>query len=284
MQPGARAWAAAALLACAALAARAQEAVATIVDGPATLVRELGRHRLVEGVRLRAGDLVETGADTRVLRLELADGGHANLGPSTRLMVGPPRAMDRRRPPAPLYLLQGWLKSDRPVASPLLHVTAAAGPLVLQVADDGVQAFSESGGATLADRRADGAPVTLTGGQLFARPANGPRTLQPRPSPAFLERLPRAFLDTLPALASRFEGRSVAAPPLAAPRYEDLQPWLQAEPALRRALLPRWTPLARQPEFRRALQDALPAHPEWEPVLFPERFRPASAARAAPSR
>ena len=37
---------------------------------------------------------------------------------------------------------------------------------------------------------------------------------------------------------------------------------------------------AREPAFRAALAEHLGNHPEWEPVLFPERFtKAASAAR-----
>jgi hypothetical protein len=41
---------------------------------------------------------------------------------------------------------------------------------------------------------------------------------------------------------------------------------------LRRPLVQRWRSKAREPAFRAALVANLAAHPEWDPVLFPEKY------------
>ena len=62
----------AALLAGCALAATAapRAPLVTMLDGEATLLRDGTRYALAEGVRLQAGDLLATGPNTRLLRIE----------------------------------------------------------------------------------------------------------------------------------------------------------------------------------------------------------------------
>jgi len=260
--------------------AQAAPTVATIVEGPATLIRDTTRFALVEGVRLQPGDIVHTADTTRLVRLELADGGYANLGPTTQLLLGP-RVPDKLRKPAPLYLLSGWLKTASPVMSPAADVTEPQGPVVVALQPAGLQVFSETTAATVVERRAGASPVALKSGQLFERLGQARAATLPRPTPAFLQQLPPPFLDTLPARAELFKAREVKPKPLGEVTYDDIAGWLAAEPALRRALQPRWTPLARQAEFRKALAARLSAHPEWERTLFPERFQPPAASAPA---
>jgi hypothetical protein len=74
--------------------------------------------------------------------------------------------------------------------------------------------------------------------------------------------------------------------PKAAPdfSYADVEPWLKAEPALRKPLVQRWRAKAREPAFRAALVSNLKAHPEWDPILFPEKYLPKHASAPAGSR
>jgi len=53
------------------------------------------------------------------------------------------------------------------------------------------------------------------------------------------------------------------------PTYAELEPWLTAEPALRRRFPKRFGARAAEPEFRKALIAHLSSHREWQPVLFP---------------
>jgi hypothetical protein len=50
--------------------------------------------------------------------------------------------------------------------------------------------------------------------------------------------------------------------------------WLKAESSVRRPLMQRWRGKVREPAFRNALVANLSAHPEWDPILFPEKYKP----------
>ena len=71
-----------------------------------------------------------------------------------------------------------------------------------------------------------------------------------------------------------FKDRPVQAKDAPAFGYTDVQSWLQAEPSVRRPLMQRWRAKAREPAFRTALIANLAAHPEWDPILFPEKYKP----------
>jgi hypothetical protein len=59
---------------------------------------------------------------------------------------------------------------------------------------------------------------------------------------------------------------------------------MQAEPALRRPLMSRWRGKLQEPAFRAAVAAHMSAHPEWDPILFPEKYRPKEPVRPAASR
>lgn len=265
-------------------------ATATIVDGSPTLLRASSKFTLVEGSRLAAADIVETGA-ARHLRLEFADGVLLDLGPSTSVQLAPQLARDRTRRGARVYLRQGTAKLSVPNPAP-----AATGPLLVAerldlrssrrgvvVLVDGadVGVFAESGEAELAERRGGKlqAAVRLKEGEFFTGSA-----VTSSAQPGFIARLPKPFLDTLPARAALFKSQEPASVGAGALVYADVQPWIDAEPALRAGFVTRWRALARQPEFRKGLEQGLAAHPEWDRVLYPEKYLPpASAPTAAPA-
>jgi len=252
--------------------------IATIVDVGAVLVRGADRFAIAEGLALKPEDILETG-ENAFLRVELDDRGAIELGPSTRVLLLTRAA----RAPRLAYLLQGWIKvasgdaraaAFRGVGAPGVDVAELAGTLVLQAGGDGLSAFVERGEARAVEQRAAGAPVPhpLRAGGFLTRPAGAKATRAERPSEAFLRALPPPFRDTLPELAGRFAGRTMAPKPLPALRYEEAEPWLVSEPSLRREFVRRWRARASDPAFRASLVANLRAHPEWEPVLFPERF------------
>jgi hypothetical protein len=103
------------------------------------------------------------------------------------------------------------------------------------------------------------------------------------PSKAFVADMPRDFRDSLPPLAAKFGDRPVQLTPAGDFGYADIERWLKAEPSVRRPLMSRWRPKVREPAFRSALIANLSAHPEWDPILFPEKYLPKNppVARAA---
>lgn len=245
----------------------------TILDGDAFLLRGSDRLALAEGVELQQDDILQVPADSRLARIEYPDGLTLALGPGSSALVAPRLADDRAG--ARIYLLTGWAKLAAPkdvkamLSSPTLDYATTGGTVVLSLQAQGTQLFTESGDTTIS---IDGAPGrTLKTGELFSlqAAAGSKPELTNRPTQAFVATLPRAFMDALPLRAAKFQDKTVEPRKLGPLVYADAQPWLDAEPALRRANLSRWRPLAKDPGFRHGLSAGIKAHPEWEPILSP---------------
>jgi hypothetical protein len=275
----------AALLAgCAVAAAAAPRApLVTMLDGDATLLRDGARFALAEGVRLQAGDLLATGPGTRLLRVEFAGGLGLAFGPGSRAMLTPDLGDDMR---GGVYLLSGWVKLAAPagvsgaVRSPLADTDTTAGTLILDVQPDAAQVFAETGPSRV-QPRATGAPAqALKSGEMLTLPAGGGKPVLARgASPAFVQSMPRTFMDSLPPRFAAFSA-DVAPRRLGDMSYADAQPWIDAEAPLRRVFAERWRRLAADPQFRSGLVAGLKSHPEWATILNP----PVRAPQAAASR
>lgn len=258
------------LAALAAMPARAQGVLITLIDGEATLIDGARRVAAAPGLPLSPGTIVETGAGTAVLRLETPERAAVDLGPATRAMLLPPGFAVRNGRAPLLYLLSGWAKLSSPeknpiggLVTPAIELLPFVGSAVVSAGKAGTSVFAESGALELAERT--GARRTpLRGGALF-----GGGAVEAKPPAEWLARVPRAFRDTLPRRGAAFAERTVAATVLPGPSYAQLADWLAAEPALRREFPRRFEALAQEPAFRRELQQRLGAHPEWARVLNP---------------
>ncbi len=282
-----RSWLAACAFGPGLAGAQAAQVTLTLLEGPAALVIGAQAFDAQEGLRLAAGTLIETGANTGLLRLEAADGSLIDLGPGSRALLQPAR----RGTAAPgLYLLSGWVKlqsgaqqAHGGLLSPQVELESAQGSVVLQVSSGLVALFCESGSVKLIERTGAKARQVVTAGASYQRQGGKGGELLPRPDPAWLRTVPRAFRDPIPPRLARFSASAPTPAAQPAPRYENLAAWLQGEPSLRREFPRRFAPLLRDPAFRAEVAKNLGAHPEWEPVLFPERFvKPASAPGARP--
>jgi hypothetical protein len=255
-------------------------ATLTIVDGEAVLIREAARYAPAEGVRLLREDIVETGTQGRLLRIEFPDGLIADLGPATRLQIAPKLA---GRAPGRFYLLQGWVKVTAPASlaspvfnTPLFDASAIAQRAVVLVQPQDANAFAEAGEVALTELL-DGRPlgnVTLKGEQFLTRAGAARASVAPRPTAAFIQRVPKDFLDTLPSRLERFKTREVDPTRLSGIAYDDVAAWIDAEAGLRAGFVLRWEGEARNADFRRGLVGTLRAHPEWDRTLFPEKYLP----------
>lgn len=254
----------------------------TILDGDAFLLRGSDRLALAEGVELQQDDILQVPADSRLARIEYPDGLTLALGPGSNALVAPRLAGDRAG--ARIYLLAGWAKLAAPkdvqatLASPTLDYSTTGGTAVLSLLPQGTQLFTESGDVMVTIAGAS-ARMLKAGELLGLQNAAGAKAeVGNRPTQAFVATLPRAFMDALPLRAAKFQDKTVEPRKLGPLAYADAQPWLDAEPALRRASLARWRPLAKDPEFRRGLAAGIKAHPEWEPILSPPQDRREAAA------
>jgi hypothetical protein len=259
----------------------------TILDGEALITRAAGRWRAAEGVRLQQGDILEMG-DGAFAQVELVEQTVLAVGPNARIMIGGPVRLKAERT---LYALGGWFKLTNArkdgnarafeFRSPLLEIGLLPGVVVMQLKPNEATLFAERGDLKLVERPANAA-IGLRQGQSYRRqPGTTRGTVGGSPPPQFLAELPRPFRDSLPLRGDKYKDREVQ--PKAAPdfAYADVEPWLKSELPFRRQFIERWRAKAREPAFRSALIANLSSHPEWDPVLFPEKYLPKDPAKPA---
>jgi hypothetical protein len=238
-------------------------------------------------VRVQQGDLIDT-ADATFVQVELADQTVLGLGPKSRIMVGGPVRLKAERT---LYALGGWFKLTNArkdgnartfeFRSPLVEIGLLPGVVVIQLKPAEAIVFAERGDLRLVERPGSTA-VGVRQGQTYRRAGAGVRgAVTPSAAPGFLAELPRAFRDSLPLRADKYRDRDIAAKPAPDFVYADVEPWLKAELPFRRQFIERWRAKARDSAFRSALIANLSAHPEWDPVLFPEKYLPKEPVRGA---
>jgi hypothetical protein len=265
-----------ALIACPLVAAAADPvATVTLLEGPAGLVRGVARYALAEGVRMQSGDIIEVG-DKGLAQIEFPDGVALALGAGTRMLaVSIPRGKSAA---GDYYVMHGALKvagvnksARLRFSTPIFTLQPVEGVSVMIVRGEEGSVFIESGGARLA-----AAPETLSlkSGDFFTRKAGQKGAVAPRPSPAFIAAMPKAFLDALPSRMARYQEREVQPKRVDDVSYAEVEAWLKAPREIRRPLVSRFEPRASNPAFRSGLIANLKFHPEWDPVLFPEKYEP----------
>jgi len=266
--------------------------IVTILQGRATVIRALSQFDAAEGMRLLADDLVKTDKDT-FLRIEYEDQSSIEVGPQTQLQLNHPAARKKNRPA--LYVLEGWVKlgagkadsnGKAAFASVAMDVIDLTGVMVMRGDSASREIFAEQGTGRWVDRDPHGAePVMLKQGDfLVAAQERAPKS-QARPSADFMAALPRPFRDTLPFRYNLFKDRAVAPKDPQPFTYADVEPWLNAEPSVRRQFVVMWRRKADNAAFRASLDHDLQKHPEWDPVLHPEKYEPPPqpAASASPA-
>jgi hypothetical protein len=247
------------------------------------MVRGASRYALAEGVRLQYGDIVEVG-ERALAEVEFVDGAALSMGPSTRaLTLSLPRGAKQAR--GDFYVTQGVLKIGRVkrdsrlrIISPRLVLQPIEGAAVLLLSGDEASVFVESGSARLAGA---GRSMDLKAGEFYSGKNVQKGSLGTRPSPAFIRALPRPFLDPLPSRMARVGQRAAQPRPLRPVSYADVETWLKAPLWIRRSMPARFRSRAADPAFRAELQANLRFHPEWDPILFPEKYERNEAGAAA---
>jgi hypothetical protein len=252
------------------LNAHAQEVgtVTLLKDSPLRVIRGVSVLQGVEGIRLRQGDILETGpAATAQAQLELSGGAIVELGPSSQLFL-----YSQSGAAAEVVLLAGWLKGETTsgsfkYSSPLAAATTKGGNVLLHATAGDAEIFVERGAASVII--ASSAPVASSADKVFfTRRAGKPIIAAGRPSQDFISAMPVCFRDVLPSRLSRFAG---AKPPV--PKsdhdvsYAEIERWLTS--SWGRGLVMRFKPRLQDSAFRQAIEGHLATLPEWEPVVHP---------------
>jgi hypothetical protein len=274
-----------AAVSCCALAADPPGTI-TILEGEAQIFRGISRFVAVEGAKLAFGDIVETG-DNTFIQVELSDGSTLQMGGISRAMLN--GGTGRPKPERWVYFMNGWgkvsgarrdPKADAPydLRAPLFEIAPNAGTVVFQATPIDLQLFVERGDVRLTERQRAGAAsnVALKLGDTYTRKAVvGKGVVVHDPSPEFLAKVPRNFRDTLPSRMEKFRDREIKMKEAPDFGYADVELWLKAEPTIRRPFVQRWKAKAfKDSAFKSGIVANMSSHPEWDPVLFPEKYLP----------
>ena len=181
----------------------------TLLEGSGRLLRGATWYKLVTGARLEEADILEV-ADKTQAQVEFKAGSTVNLFGGATLYLAPAKG---KNAPTLLVLPGGWFKAvakapGLQLRTPLLEVTAAEGILVLHATKASVDFFVESGEGRVVEvmaSGADGPSREARRGEYFSRAAAGSITSVARAPRAFVEGMPRPYIDALPALAGRLK-------------------------------------------------------------------------------
>ena len=250
--------------------ALAQNALVSHAEQPPRLIRKTTVYQAPAGVRLQAGDIVESNAGT--VQIEWSNGARFALGPASSVLVN-----DAGAAPA-ASLLRGWGKfaTGAPAGgrlaldAGLLSLPAAGASGILRLAPEGTELFVESGAVAVTDNGPGGArAVAVSHEQYAARLSTRPLALAPRAPRLFVQQLPRAFLDPLVRVAAR--ARAAEPRPQREIAAADVSAWRDAAPALRRRLAAQFAVRLEDATFRNEIEDLLADQPEWRDLLRRQR-------------
>jgi hypothetical protein len=255
----------------------AQTGAVSVADGPPfSIIRGDKLLEATKGVRLLAGDLVETQPGNFVVA-ELPGGAVAALGPSTRVYL-----QERADAPTSTFLvLRGWLKLDaHETGEGGLHRAiglqlgggARQGVFVLHVAEHRDEVFHEAGMMTLLlrDDAATRSERDSKIAQFFTREDRNPVVVAPRPADPFVAAMPVPFRDSLPDGLAKSPNAKVTEPKLIREvSYADIADWLTIPRDWRGSFVRRFRGRLKDRAFFSAMDARLSLYPEWTRILHP---------------
>ncbi len=279
----------AAFLICASTSAFGQTVgVLTVVEGSVQLVRGSVSYAAAQGVALQNGDMLATDPKGQA-QIEFEDGAILNVSRGTRaLLLSPQNAGGEPG----VALQSGWAKFTRTKAAkgkpyryitPLVRLGTEGATGVLRIGEDSSEIFVESGAGRLVELSKSGSPGggrDVKGGEFVVRAAGQPLTASPRPSAEFIKAMPGYFRDDLPVFLPRVRDRNVEPAREHEATYAEVEPWLKASPPIRKPLIERFRNRAKDPQFRGKLIENLATHPEWDRILFPEKYEEEETKKA----
>ncbi|UII73501.1 hypothetical protein LVW35_10145 [Pseudomonas sp. HN11] len=254
------------------LAATANIGVIAYAEKPLKLIRATTLYTVGAGTRLQGGDILQTGAAG--IQIEGLASATLALGPDTRILIA------TNRTAAQINLLDGWLKlqpvpgsnhTNLAVTTGTLAFTVTQSASVIHVTPRQTEVFVEDGNQVVKELGAHGKgdhSVNLGHEDFAQRSAGGALTIVARPEQAFIDALPRQFLDPLvplgkktPAATEPKKERDVT--------YDDIEPWVISPLNLSQQMLAnRFAPRLNDPTFRQAVKINRGGVLEWELELL----------------
>src|SRR6266852_3033208 len=255
----------------------------TLVEGSVELIRGTTLYAAAQGVRLGDGDILSIDPKGQA-QIEFPDGAMLNLSQGARAMLT--SIASGARDQSEIALLSGWAKFTQKKSSkgtqyryltPRVEIDAGEATAVLTAGDGSTDIYVESGAVRFSEIGRKGVQRIARdaqGGVFIVRRGEQPATLGPRPWSEFVKNMPRHFLDDLPVLLDRFKNRRSEPKREHEVTYAEVEAWLKAGSAIRRNFVKRFEARSKDSEFRRKLIENLREHPEWDKVLFPEKYAP----------
>jgi len=251
---------------------------------PLHVIRGTSVMQGVEGMKLRPGDILETGpAGAAQAQLEFTSGAIIELGPSTQVYL-----LSETGSTANLVLLSGWLKGETTAgsyvySSPLASATTKGGNVLLHATADNADVFVEHGVASVSG--GSGAAIPSSVDKIFfTHKAGKPLLPAGRPSQDFIAGMPISFRDVLPSRLEKFASKKPAVPKVDHEvTYAEIERWLLLPAAWRRNFAARFSPRLHDSAFRQAISDHIGALPDWGPFLHPEEQKTNQTADKASS-
>lgn len=265
--------------------AAAEIGAVTLLEGSARVLRGATWYKMVTGTRVEEADILDLSERAQV-QIEFAAGSIVNLVGTATLYLAPGKG---KSTPIPLVVPTGWLKA---VAKPpglqvrtvSFGVTAVDAILVMHATKNTVDFFVESGDLKLVEvaaSGADGPAREVTRGEYAARSATGAVTTVARAPKAFVDAMPRHFIDPVYVLAAKLKS-----PPVLVVDHEityaEAEPWLAGRD--RAVFERRFTSRLRDPAFRSAVMPNAARYPTWDRILNPQKYEPKDDSRKDDSR
>ena len=273
----------AALLICASPSSFGQTVgTLTLAEGKVALMRGTTTYSATQGVRLQSGDMLAIDPEGQA-QIEFQDGAILNLSRGSSAML-----LGNQGPggEAGIAVQSGWAKFTQAklakgrayrYLTPLARLATAGATGVLRAGENFSEIFVESGTARFVELAKEGSPAggrNVRGGEFTVRRSGQPATVAPRPSADFVKNMPVHFRDNLPVLLDRFKNGEVEPKREHEVTYAEVETWLKASTPIRRNFVSRFQNRAKDTEFRNKLIENLREHPEWDRVLFPEKYKP----------
>lgn len=254
------------IVSCLLLAADVRAAgLVTLADPGVLLLRGITFYKVGPGVPVQDGDIVTAPAKAQV-QVELDNGSVASFaGPGSIWIEAPKSGAPTLTIPTGALKLAAKAPGAR-VRTVAFDVGVADGIVVLRVELAASEVFVETGAARLVNPTSP--PRDTRRGEYVQKSLSTPFATRPLPPRAFVDGLPRNFLDPLPTLAPGL--KSKAAPIVDHDiTYAEAKPWLALDrPVFER----RFTARLRDPAFRKAADAEIARYPNWDRMLHPEKF------------